>query len=95
MLKRYKKSWDASLIFSVRRDILIFRLSNLSYNKLEHHHEQAKRFHPDRAPGSNRYYCIVNGDIDARTTAGEEAGQGCCMSGESPPMESHLEDVLR
>jgi len=42
VLKRYKKSRDASLIFSVRRDILIFRLSNLSYNKLEHHHEQGR-----------------------------------------------------
>ena len=42
MLKRYKKSRDASLIFSVRRDMFIFRLSNLSYNKLEHHHEQGR-----------------------------------------------------
>ena len=64
-VKEFKKSRDVSLIFSFRRDIIIFRLPNLSRNKLEHHHEQAKRFHSNRASGSNRYHRTADVDPHA------------------------------
>ncbi|MBA7710480.1 hypothetical protein ES703_119423 [subsurface metagenome] len=76
-------------------DILIFRLSNLSYTKMEYHHEQAKRFHSDRAPGCNRDYCLIDGDIDARTITSEKTGQIRYVSGPAETMGYYLVDVLR
>ena len=40
----------------------------------EYHYEQTKRIYLNRAVGGNCHYCIVDGDIDARTPAGQGAG---------------------
>ena len=35
---------------------------------------QATSIHLDRTAGGNRYYCAVDGDIDASAAAGAETG---------------------
>ena len=36
---------------------------------------QTTRIYADRTAGGNRYYCVVDGDIDAGPSAGAETGQ--------------------
>ena len=49
-------------------------------------YEQVKRIYANRTTGCNRNYCLVNGGIDAGTTAGQETGKGGGLSGEPAPV---------
>jgi hypothetical protein len=65
----------------------------LSLKEKENHPVEAKRIYANRIVGCNRYYRVVDGDIDAGTGAGEEAGKRDCLSGEPAPMGPYLVDV--
>jgi hypothetical protein len=47
---------------------------NLKGKLKEYHDGHAKGFYFNRAFGSNRYYCVVDGDINAGVGAGQGAG---------------------
>jgi hypothetical protein len=51
----------------------------LPVEKLDYHHEQTKRIHLNRTFGGDRYYCAIDGNTDAGTTAGKETGKGSCL----------------
>ena len=40
----------------------------------ENNHAQTKRIYLNRAFGGDRYYCVVDGDLDAGTATGKGAG---------------------
>jgi len=65
----------------------------LSLKEKENHYVEAKRIYTNRIVGCNRYYRVVDGDIDAGTGAGEGAGKSDCLSGEPAPMEPYLVGV--
>jgi hypothetical protein len=62
---------------------------------LEHGHEREKRIHSDRTPGGNRYYCVIDGNIDAGTATGKEAGKVSYLSVEPETMGLSFPDVHR
>ena len=65
------------------------------YRKGRWLYEQIKRFHANRITGCNRNYCLIDGDIDARTITSEETGQSRYLSGSAETMGYYLVDVLR
>jgi hypothetical protein len=51
---------------------------------------QGKRLHVNRAFGGDCYHCVIDGDIDAGTAAGQETGKGGCLSVEPAPVSHYL-----
>jgi hypothetical protein len=74
------KARGFSLIYSFSWGIYILRLSALPHNKLEHRHEQANGLYVNRTSGGDCYHRIIDGDIDAGTITGKEAGKSNCLS---------------
>jgi hypothetical protein len=58
-------------------------------------HAKAQRLYVNRAAGGNCHYCVVDGYIDAGTTAGEETGQNRNVPDQSQTMGHYLGDVHR
>ncbi len=59
------------------------------------HYGQTKGFYANRTFGGNRHHCIVDGDIDAGTTAGKETGKVGYLPVESQTMGTCLGNVHR
>ena len=58
-----------------------------------YNHGQKTRFHVNRTFGGDCYHSIIDGDIDAGTTAREETGTGSCLSVKPETMGSLLFDI--
>ncbi|GAI18457.1 unnamed protein product [marine sediment metagenome] len=54
---------------------------------------KTRRFYFNRALGSNCYNCIIDGDIDASTTASQGSGKGNGMSVERETVGAYLSIV--
>ena len=65
------------------------------YGKGRWLYEQIKRIHANRTTGCNCNYCLIDGDIDARTITSEETGQSSYVSGAAETMGHYLVGVLR
>jgi len=69
------------------KKLIFFRAEGNRY-----HCAQTKGIYVNRTSGGNLHCCVVDGDIDAGTTASKKAGEGGYLSVSAAPMEHCLFD---
>jgi hypothetical protein len=67
----------------------------LNSRQKEYNHEEPKRVYPDRTFGGDRYYCAIDGDIDACPEPREETGTVGFLPGEAETMGPYVQVIYR